>query len=331
MNTNATWNTTGTTFPDNATVLQKLGRAVQQAALAVGKSEWQPWRFRLFDQYIELLARTTSPAPDDSEDRHAIIQCGAALFHLKLALKHLGGLGRVELFPDLAGTGLVARIHSSSSRTATDFSESVLFEAMTRGRDSMASPERPWDESILQMFQNAVTDGKSWLEFCKSESSRARLVELAGSGTSAAQHSQSQPEKRIAQWARPLLTFIVRPGDGQNVSVQPAPRADEMAALATIKTKTDDKHGWLATGQRLARIRLQAKAIGISSRIFDRPFLQRRVREELRTSLGIGHKGFIQTVIGLGLQSAQWPDGVSAQAWQAADIEADTDLRSYHD
>ena len=81
----------------------------------------------------------------------------------------------------------------------------------------------------------------------------------------------------------------------------------------------------------LARIKLQTKALGISSQLFDRPFQQRRVREELRTRIGIGHKGFVQTIIGLGLRSAQWPDGASAQSWHGADFETDTNLRSYHD
>ena len=333
MNANGTWNTTGTPLPNDATVLQKLGQAVRATVIAGGKSAWLPWRLRLFDEYVELLVRTGSSAPDDTDDRHAIIQCGAALFHLKLALKHLGNLGRVELFPDLAGTGLVARIHSGFTR-ANGMMEQVLFETMTNENNPFAStPERPVDDSVIQMLQNVAPDGKAWLEFSRCESSHTRLVELADSGGDImADHGQPSSEhSRIAQWAKPFLTFIVRTGDDRRITVQPAPRAEEMTALATIKTKTDDKHGWLATGQMLACIKLQTKALGISSHIFDRLFQQRRVREELRTRIGIGHKGFVQTIIGLGLRSAQWSDVASAKSWHSADFEADTSLRSYRD
>jgi hypothetical protein len=113
---------------------------------------------------------------------------------------------------------------------------------------------------------------------------------------------------RIAQWTKPFLTFTVRTAASGRIAVEPAgERADQMvsfAALALIKTKTDDKHGWLAAGKAVAQVRLQAQVLGVSCRVFEQAFRNRHLREELRTT--IGRKGFAQSIIGFGSQQAQW-------------------------
>ena len=126
----------------------------------------------------------------------------------------------------------------------------------------------------------------------------------------------------MAQWTRPLLTFIVRANEVESITVEAVGRrAEQMASLAVIKTKTDDKHGWLAAGQAMARVRLQARVSEISSQVFDQAFRSRFVREELRTS--IGHKGFAQAIIGLGSNPATWMGASLAQ--QTADREDSPD------
>ena len=64
-----------------------------------------------------------------------------------------------------------------------------------------------------------------------------------------------------------------------------------------MKTKTDDKHGWLEAGQTMARTVLQAQALGLSWAFFN-PVRRREVRKELR--LGVGHKGFAQAILHFG-------------------------------
>jgi hypothetical protein len=166
------------------------------------------------------------------------------------------------------------------------------------------------------MFQGAVAGEKAWLEFAWSESSRTRLLELSewGVGMPAAGHPAGTlpANSRMTRWTRPLLTFIVRGNEAESLTVEPAGRrAEQATALAVIKTKTDDKHGWLATGQALARLRLQARVSEVSSQVFDQAFRSRHVREELRTS--IGHKGFAQAIIGFGWNPAAWTDTTLAQ------------------
>jgi hypothetical protein len=77
--------------------------------------------------------------------------------------------------------------------------------------------------------------------------------------------------------------------------VQREPEACRNWEFAVLKTKTDDKFGWLAAGQTLGRLALQARAIGSSCTFFTDALRDPLVREDLRTS--VGHKGYVQAIL----------------------------------
>jgi len=303
-------------LPADASARQKLGHAVKYATLAAPMEEWQPWQYRVADNHVELLTLAGRPSPsDDTQEREMMVRCGTALRHLKLAMKHFGCLGRVELFPDLDQPGLLARVYFGSC-PACNGDESALFAAMARGSNTRTTRnDTQVDGPFLAGLQDNVVDAKAWLEFAQSEASRSRLVALTETRAAAPAVGLQRPappaQFRSSHWARPLLTFVVRGGPEKFKVEAGGQRADELAALAVIKTKTDDKHGWLATGRLLAQIRLHAQAAEISSHTFDHVFRDRRVREELRTN--IGHKGYVQAIVGFGLLAAQWPASTGAR------------------
>ena len=74
-----------------------------------------------------------------------------------------------------------------------------------------------------------------------------------------------------------------------------------MAALAVLKTKTDDRYGWLAAGEVLAQVQLEAARLNVSSHVFCQAFRARQTRQELRNI--IGRKGFAQAIVGFGSQT----------------------------
>lgn len=327
MSANTALNSFGLDLPAGASARQKLGHAVKCATLATPMEEWQPWQYRVDDSYVEVVTLAGRPSPsDDAQERELMVRCGTALRHLKLALKHIGCLGRIELFPNLDQPGLLARLHFGSC-PAGDAYETALFAAMAKN-PSAASNDAQVDGPFLAGLQDNTAGGKAWLEFAQSESSRNRLVSLAETRTAApvvGLHRPAPPAQfRSSSWARPLLTFVVRGGPEKFQVETAGRRAEELAALAVIKTKTDDKHGWLAAGHLLAQLRLQARAAEISAHTFDQAFRDRRIREELR--MNIGHKGYVQAIIGFGLLAAQWPaESLSGQA-DAQGLEPDTGI-----
>ncbi len=274
-------------FPVNGSPREKLVFAIKYAALAPTESDWQPWHFRVADTHLELMTKNV-PAREvvDPDRRELLIGCGSALLYLKLALKHFGCLGRVALFPDLGQPALVARVHFGCCRER-DQREKVLFDAMTGGRanDSFLGGI-PVSETMLTALSNAAASERGWLDFVQSETSRQHVLKI------------TLANEQAPRGTRSLFAFGARSANSWNVTMeqihQPAIQA---ATLAVVKTKTDEKHGWLEAGQIMARTVLEAQALGLAWEFFD-PVRRREAREELR--LGIGHKGFAQVILRFG-------------------------------
>jgi hypothetical protein len=279
-------------FPASGSSRQKLEFAIKYAALAPTESGWQPWYFRLADNYLELMTKN-NPAQEaaDPERREFMIGCGSALLYLKLALKRFGCLGRVALFPDLGQPALVARVHFGfcGERGAE---EKVLFEAMPGSRAN-GSPlgETPISETMLAVLGHAAAGERGWLDFIQSETSWQQVQKF----TPAEGQRWTNSKLSLAR-----LSFAF---GGRNIhlwhgAVEPVRQpAVSVVTLAVVKTKTDDKHGWLEAGQTMARTVLQAQALGLPWAFFN-PVRRREAREALR--VGVGHKGFAQVVLRFG-------------------------------
>jgi len=327
MSASGNWNIAATDFPTRGTPRERLEFALKQALLASTACGWQPGRFHVTDQYIELFANRDHTLdgiyPDD---RELMIHCGFSLICLKLAMKRFDCLGRVELFPDLGQPFLVARVHCGC-RHEHDSLDRGLFDAMTRS-PAYPSPlgEPPVYEATLETLRRSVVREPAWLEFARNDVSRRRLLDLV----IASQRNQAGAARawrefdneagvhdapgqsgmiphpirsRISQWAKPLLAFKVRRADSDSFQADPGNQpVFSKGTLAVLKTKTDEKHGWVATGKAMARVILQAQALGLSWSFSHHAMRSTGVRTDLRT--GIGHKGFAQAILRFGSDSA---------------------------
>ena len=206
-----------------------------------------------------------------------MIGCGSALEYLKVALKHFGCLGRLALFPDLGQPALVAKVHVGFVRER-DGMEKSYFAAMTSHRTNR-SPlgATPVSEAMLSALSHAAAGERGWLDFVQSETSRQNVLKITLAGN---------------EWHMSFERQQVQPRDDWSLAVRESEIST--ATLAVVKTKTDDKHGWLEAGQTMARTVLQAQALGLSWDFFN-PVRRREAREALRR--GVGHKGFAQVIL----------------------------------
>ena len=287
---------TGRDFPAEGSPREKLGFALKFAALASIQDDRQPWDFRLAQSYVEIIAKEDpSLAVHDPDGREAIIGSGAALMYLKLALKNFGCLGRVALFPDLGQSDLVARVHHGFCG-GRDAHDKLLFEAMTASHANASRlGDPPVSEPTLALLRQAAAGERGWLDFVQNEANRRRVMDLV-----VAADSHRNAGDSTGDFAMPWTRFASDGRDSQPRSAATAsvPQAPPLAVLmAVVKTKTDDKYGWLEAGQTVARTVLQAQASGLSW-AFLSSVRRREARERLR--MQIGHKGFAQVILSFG-------------------------------
>ncbi len=325
MSANANWKFTETDFPTGGTPGEKLAYAWKCAALAAAQDDWEPARVRLETGVIELSAvGDDRMGMDDSDGHESMLRSGAALFYLKVALKRFGCLGRVETFPDLDRSELVARVFFGFGRHREP-EEGVLFGAMTRDTDNPGwSGESPLSDAMLEALRPTVGGDKAWLEIPQSDYGRQLLVGVAKAEAQAGANRRSFPTSqsgsaisRNLPLGSPAVTFTVHAGSAGRISVAASESpGKQAAALAVIKTKTDDKHGWVAAGQVMAQARLQAQVAGVRWTRFSPAFQLRRSREEVR--IMIGRKGFGQALIGFGSYRGEMNFGSISQPIAAA-------------
>jgi len=275
--------------------------ALMYAALAPRESQWPLWDFRISSTHLELIAKDDStPGSIDADGREALIECGVALVYLKTALRHFGCLGRVVLFPDLGDPALVAKVYPGFG-CEQETREKLLFEAMTSSRVSFSSPEdTPISETMVAALGHAAAGERGWLDFVQRDTNRQEVVKITMGGqqwwmTFDLARAQPMQTELVRRPTRLLSGFGGRSFRATNDPVESA--GVSAATLAVVKTKTDDKHGWLEAGQTMARTVLQAQALGLSWAFFN-SVRRREARSALR--MRVGHKGFAQIILRFG-------------------------------
>lgn len=303
-----------------------LRHAIAQAVHAPSQHNAQPWRFAVRGATVEMFADRSRALPVvDPDGRELLIGCGAALFHLRTALRAASLDVDVYRLPDPADADLLARVVVRSGAPPTD-DERALAEAIP-WRHVVRTPflGLTLPDDLVEMFcREAATEG-AWLAPLSDEGARIALVALVMD----ADHQQwADPafRREAASWMRPNDS-AARDGvfgftDGlDNVESHLAPiaarlmnlgagralrdrdLADGSPLLMVLGTDGDSARDWLRAGEALDRVLLRAEsedvAVGFLNQPVELPDLRARVRELA------GRTGHAQMVLRLGFG----PDG----------------------
>lgn len=211
----------------------------------------RPWRLRVTTAAIELHADPARRLPeDDPEHRQLHLGLGAALYALRLAVADLRRDTRLELLPDPAQPGLVARLEVVGRRDPTDAEQDLLHQV--HQRRTVSAPFGPGQQPV------------------------AAAVRAVLAGHAAAEGA--------------LLRWVHRPEEiGPVVDVLAAAGPSWLAGphgLTGILVTADDRPAdWLTAGQALLRVLLAASAEGLAGvqlpRPIERPELRARLVELL--------------------------------------------------
>ncbi|MDJ0589923.1 MAG: nitroreductase family protein [Pleurocapsa sp. MO_226.B13] len=320
-------------FPATASTAEKLKFLLNYAVLAPSSHNTQPWKFKLVNNAIELYAdKTRALAIADPDGRELTISCGAALFHLRIAMRHFGYGDIVEILPEQNNPHLLARICLGSKRI-TKLEENFLFRAIPRrctNRFSFDECQLPG--SLISELESATSAEGSWLEIKTQvipEVHRQTVINLIAQGDRL-QMADPLFRRELAQWIRsgnnpkhdgipayaqgldarfdaiaPLIAFTVRSFDlGKTQSDKDCQLAEQAPVLMLIGSQDDCPQAWIDTGEALAHLLLRARVDDVWASFFNQPIQIPQLRSRLRALFP--HNGYPQILLRLGYaQEAQ--------------------------
>jgi nitroreductase len=315
------WDVRETDFPFAGTPGEQLRFLLNYAILAPSVHNTQPWLFKIDDDTVELYADRTRALPViDPDDRELTISCGAALLHLRLALRHFGYAGATATLPDAGDPDLLARLPLGKKRGAAT-GEQALFDAIGKRRTNrQAFEQRAVPAEVLIALQEAAHAEGARLSIVQDEEDRDAVADLIALGDQMqwankhfcrelaawARSSRSQRRDGIPGYAFTFSSLIaqagLRAGWTYNLGNGQAAADRQLATgspvLAVLGTDVDTVYDWLMAGQALARILLYARSQGVWASFLNQPIEVPEGRLMLHNLIERG--GFPQLLLRMG-------------------------------
>ncbi len=315
------WEVSEGAFPSTEEAREKLHFLLNYAVLAPSGHNTQPWLFNVSSGAVELLADRTRGLPVvDPEDRELVISCGAALFFLRVAIRHFGYTDEVRTFPNPDDPDLLAEVRLGAPYHATA-EEHQLFEAITKRRTNRVPfQEREVPQEALNPLEAAATEEGAWLRTVREEATRNAVADLVAEGDRA-QWSDRRFRRELASWMHPNRTrsrdgmpgyafgfgelmslagpLMMRTFDmGAGRAAQDRELAGGSPVLAVLGTQTDTPVEWLGAGQALGRVLLRARTEDVYASYLNQPIEVPELRPRLRDVVGEG--GLPQLLLRMG-------------------------------
>lgn len=314
-------------FPVNGSTGEKLQFLLNYAVLAPSGHNTQPWLFKVVDDAIELYADYSRALPTvDPNHRELTISCGAALFHLRLAVRHFGYRDIVEIFPEQLNCNLLARICLGSKRIVKA-EENFLFRAIPRRcTNRLTFDNNRLPASLVAELKSAKCLEGDWLQIAIQDIPEAYRQEVVSLIVEGDRQQMANPRFRqeLARWIlsdrspkhdsitaavremdrrleaiAPLISFAVR---SFNLSKSPADidrkLAKEAPLLILISSEDDTPQDWIAAGESLAHLLLRARIDDVWASSFNQPIEIPQLRSRLQTLFP--ENGYPQILLRLG-------------------------------
>jgi nitroreductase len=261
----------------------------------------QPWRLRLRDGAIEILADPDRRLAVTDRGGWAVrIACGAAVFNGRLALAAAGTPAEVRFRPEQSEPDLLARLTPGPARPGT-YAETDLFAAVARRYSNRQPfwPDPVPPEARMRLIEAARAEN-GWLDLLVGMTALSGFAEIAQSADRVLRRD-SRYQAEMSTWTHadgaldgipvtagapvaepqdllPQRTFSERVrAPGRDFEPEPL-----VAILGTAGDRPTDQ---LVAGQALQRVLLTATDAGLACSMISQPIEVPAARDQLRRSL----------------------------------------------
>lgn len=306
---NSPWRVKEEDFPAHGTAAEQLKFLLHYAVLAPSGHNTQPWLFAIVGDTLHLYADRTRALPVvDPDDRQLIMSCGAALFHLRVALRHYGITPRVAVLPDPDHRDLLATLRLGPPYETT-LADHRLFMAIKKRRTNrLPYEERPVPEEVLQRLQEIALTKGATLNIIGNPVHQYALADLIADGDRR-QGRDKRFRRELAAWVHPNRSrsrdgipgyaqgvgdvlsyagpFVVRTFDwGRGQAARDRELAEGSPALLVLSTTEDSPAAWMAAGEALAHTLLLAADYGLHASFLNQPIEVAEMRSQVAALAG---------------------------------------------
>ncbi|WP_405521736.1 hypothetical protein OG426_01240 [Streptomyces canus] len=292
-----------------AVTADKPGRAAlhlaRAASFAPSPHNSQPWFFveEGHDRGFEVHADAGRRMPlTDPGGREMVIACGAALFNVRMAVRHLGFQPVVDVLPELADQDLLARVGFGAHAAATGEEES-LARAMPRRHTHRGpfGPEPVTEGLLSDLRDQARAEGAilQVLDVSEKVELLARLVNTAERADRVDLWRAVELAHRVGPTGVPVAACHAHPdltrlagrdylGLSRRYTVPERRRGAGTGIVAVLCTPYDHRADWLLAGQALQRVLLHAAGHEVMAGFHTQPLERPDLREEVRRGITAG-------------------------------------------
>jgi hypothetical protein len=255
--------------------------AVRLACRAPSYHNTQPWRWVIDSGAVHLFVDPDRVVATDGGGRQAVISCGAALDHLRVAMAAAGHQTHVDYYPNPDDHLHIAAIEFSALGEVTDGHRRRADAILLRRTDRLPfGPVSNWDDFELLM-RTAVHDHACAVDVVSAQY-RDELDE-ASSLTEMLRLYDSQYHAEMRWWTAPYEvndgipdSALISAAESDRVEVgrsfpvtrneeRRAGLGDDRSTILVVSALADDRRDILSCGETLSEILLEATMVGLAT------------------------------------------------------------------
>ncbi|WP_410608163.1 hypothetical protein [Amycolatopsis sp. lyj-109] len=220
----------------------------------------RPWRFQCTPDAVELYADSLT-TDTDSRHRERLLDCGAALLNLRLAIKAQNSHADTRLFPTADRPDLLAVVRPNGYETIAPHDRELVAAIADRQSNRRPFTAAVVPDAVQRQLRRAAEVERAWLATITDD---------------------QVPQLRDIMHRTETPPATPGPGGGADLDIEPG------RLVVVIGSLHDTAVGRLQAGQALQRVLLTATAAGLSATLSTQAMAIPATRRDLRRLLGGG-------------------------------------------